>query len=108
MIDAAEGNPLFAEHLAAFVGDDPHSDGLPRSIQVLLAARLEALPEPEREVVSIAAVAGRDFPVAAVEALAARHVGGELEASRTRELIEPTAPAGSSSATRCCRRPPTA
>ena len=37
--------------------------GLPRSIQVLLTARLEALPEPEREVVGVAAVAGRDFPV---------------------------------------------
>ena len=92
VIEAAEGNPLFAEHLAAFVGDDPHSDGLPRSIQVLLAARLEALPEPEREVVSIAAVAGRDFPVAAVEALASRPVGSEIVSLSHRELIEPTAP----------------
>jgi hypothetical protein len=92
VIEAAEGNPLFAEHLAAFVGDDPHSDGLPRSIQVLLAARLEALPEPEREVVSIAAVAGRDFSVAPVEALAGRHVGSELDSLSHRELIEPTAP----------------
>ena len=92
VIEAAEGNPLFAEHLAAFVGDDPHSDGLPRSIQVLLAARLEALPEPEREVVSIAAVAGRDFPVVAVEALTGRNVGGELDSLSHRELIEPTAP----------------
>ena len=45
--------------------------GLPRSLQVLLAARLEALPEPEREVVGVAAVVGRDFPVAAVEAWSA-------------------------------------
>src|SRR6185503_7902947 len=45
VIEAAEGNPLFAEHLAAFVGDDTPASGLPRSIQVLLAARLEALPE---------------------------------------------------------------
>ena len=34
---AAEGNPLFAEHLAALVGDDDRTDRLPRSIQVLLS-----------------------------------------------------------------------
>jgi class 3 adenylate cyclase/tetratricopeptide (TPR) repeat protein len=91
VIAAAEGNPLFAEHLAALVGDRDATAGLPRSIQVLLTARLEALPEPEREVVSVAAVAGRDFPLAAVEALVGRPIGAELEHLERRELIEPTA-----------------
>ena len=91
VIAAAEGNPLFAEHLAALVGDNDTPGGLPRSIQVLLSARVEALPAPEREVVSVAAVAGRDFPVAAVEALMGRPIADELDLLAQLELIEPTA-----------------
>jgi tetratricopeptide (TPR) repeat protein len=90
VIAAAEGNPLFAEHLAALVGDHDPSGGLPRSIQVLLSARLEALPESEREVVSVAAVAGRDFAVTAVETLVARPIARDIDRLGQRDLIEPT------------------
>src|SRR6185312_4384726 len=45
VIAAAEGNPLFAEHLAALFAEGEANGGLPRSIQVLLTARVEALPE---------------------------------------------------------------
>jgi class 3 adenylate cyclase/tetratricopeptide (TPR) repeat protein len=92
VIAAAEGNPLFAEHLAALFGDEEAPSLLPRSIQVLLSARVEALTEPEREVVSVAAVAGRDFPLEAVETLVGRPIGDELDRLEQRELIEPTAP----------------
>ena len=54
---------------------------------MLLSARLEALPEPEREVVSVAAVAGREFPVAAVEALTGRAVQAELGRLAQHELV---------------------
>jgi class 3 adenylate cyclase len=87
VVAAAEGNPLFAEHLAALIADHDPSVGLPRSIQVLLSARLEALPEPAREVVSVAAVAGREFPVAAVEALTGRAVQAELGHLAQHELV---------------------
>jgi class 3 adenylate cyclase len=90
VIAAAEGNPLFAEHLAALFGDEEAPSLLPRSIQVLLSARVEALTAPEREVVSVAAVAGRNFPVDAVEALVGRPIGDELDRLEQRELIEPT------------------
>ena len=92
VIAAAEGNPLFAEHLAALIEEGDAPVGLPRSIQVLLTARLEALPESERELVSVAAVAGREFPAAAVEALAGRPDGVDLDHLEQRELIEPTTP----------------
>ena len=92
IVATAEGNPLFAEHLAALVGDHEASTGLPRSIQVLLTARLEALPERELEVMGVAAVAGRDFPVAAVEALIDGPVAEQLEHLVQRELLEPTGP----------------
>jgi class 3 adenylate cyclase/tetratricopeptide (TPR) repeat protein len=91
VIATAEGNPLFAEHLAALVEDNDPTGGLPRSIQVLLSARLEALPASEREVMSVASVAGRDFPVAAVEALIGRPVTADIERVVQRELLEPTA-----------------
>jgi tetratricopeptide (TPR) repeat protein len=90
IVAAAEGNPLFAEHLAALVDDDDAPGGLPRSIQVLLTARVEALPEPERQVVAVAAVAGREFSVAAVQALVGRPIGDELDRLAQRELVEPT------------------
>jgi class 3 adenylate cyclase/tetratricopeptide (TPR) repeat protein len=92
VIAAAEGNPLFAEHLAALFAAGQDGGGLPRSIQVLLTARVEALPEPEREVVSAAAIVGREFPLAAVESVVGRPLAEELERLLSRELIEPTTP----------------
>jgi class 3 adenylate cyclase/tetratricopeptide (TPR) repeat protein len=92
VIAAAEGNPLFAEHLAALFADGETNGGLPRSIQVLLTARIEALPEAEREVVGAAAIIGREFPATAVESVLARPVDAELERLEQRELIEPTTP----------------
>ncbi len=92
VIAAAEGNPLFAEHMAALFAGGDAGGGLPRSIQVLLTARVEALPESEREVVSAAAIVGREFPLAAVEAVLGRPVGAELDRLEQRELIEPTTP----------------
>jgi tetratricopeptide (TPR) repeat protein len=91
VIGVAEGNPLFAEHLAALVGENDLSDGVPLSLQVLLTARFEALPQPEREVVSVAAVAGREFSLAAVEALVGRPVAADVAHLMQRELVEPTA-----------------
>ena len=85
----AEGNPLFAEHLAALIGDAHGIEALPPSIGLLLTARLEALPDPEREVLGVAAVAGRDFPAAAVAALVDRPIDADLDHVGRRELVEP-------------------
>ena len=88
VIDAAEGNPLFAEHLAALV-EGGSGGTLPRSIQLLLTARLEALPDRERDVATIAAVAGREFDPDAVQALAGHEPRPQLEFLAERELAEP-------------------
>ena len=85
----AEGNPLFAEHLAALIGDAQGIESLPPSIGLLLTARLEALPDPEREVLGVAAVAGRDFPAAAVAALVDRPIDADLDHVSRRDLVEP-------------------
>jgi class 3 adenylate cyclase len=92
IVAAAEGNPLFAEHLAAVAGEGDRARGAPASIHGLLAARLEALPAPEREVAEAAAVVGRDFRTDAAEALVGRSIVSELDRLAARELIDPLPP----------------
>ena len=57
IIGRADGNPYFAEELAA--GSDGR-DELPNDLHAVLLARIRALPGPAAEVVRIAAVAGRE------------------------------------------------
>jgi predicted ATPase len=66
----------------------------PPTIQALLAARLDRLAADERSVLERAAVAGRDFSRAEVEALSPDEaVEPRLEALARRELIVPLGPA---------------
>ncbi len=58
--ETAEGNPLFAEQLAA-VADERGSGALPASIRGVIAERLDRLDREERAVLERAAVAGREF-----------------------------------------------
>ena len=60
MIRVAEGNPLFIEQLAAIM-DETASGTLPTSVRGLVAARLDALPRPERALLLDAAVVGKVF-----------------------------------------------
>jgi len=58
----AAGNPLFIEQLAATLGESSQrGQQLPNTIRALLAARLDALPAPERTVLLDAAVGGKTF-----------------------------------------------
>jgi len=54
-VDRSEGNPFFAEELLAAAG----AGGLPFTLRDILSARLDGLPEPAKEVLRIAAAAGR-------------------------------------------------
>jgi predicted ATPase len=68
---------------------------LPRSIQGLIAARLDGLPEDEKAVLQDAAVVGRVFWVGAVAELAGRSVGEVRDALgrlRVKELVLPHEP----------------
>lgn len=60
---AAEGNPLFIEQLAAVMSEGAVGSEapLPSTIRGLLAARLDALPPQERAVVLDASVVGKIF-----------------------------------------------
>ena len=56
----ADGNPYFLEQLVAHVADGG-SGTLPDTLHALLAARVDALPVPEKRLLQEAAVVGRVF-----------------------------------------------
>jgi DNA-binding CsgD family transcriptional regulator/tetratricopeptide (TPR) repeat protein len=55
IVDRSEGNPFFAEELLAVAAEG----GVPPTLRDILGARLDALPEQAKEVLRIAAAAGR-------------------------------------------------
>jgi DNA-binding SARP family transcriptional activator/tetratricopeptide (TPR) repeat protein len=61
----SEGNPFFIEQLAFHLAHDP-GNPLPDALYAVLAARIDALPVPERRVLQEAAVFGRVFWAAAL------------------------------------------
>jgi class 3 adenylate cyclase/tetratricopeptide (TPR) repeat protein len=89
---AAEGNPLFVEEMLAMVGESPGAEiSVPPTIQALLAARLDQLDQPERNVLECAAVEGNVFHRGGVQALAPAEgdVPGRLMTLVRKELVRP-------------------
>ena len=98
IVERSEGNPLYVEEIVRKLIDDgvlratevrrwevarPVEDvELPRSIQGLIAARLDGLPEDEKAVLQDAAVVGRVFWVGAVAELT-----GRTRAARSRDAL---------------------
>jgi class 3 adenylate cyclase len=59
---AASGNPLFIEEMAAWMLErDGTDDELPTTVRAMIAARLDALPREERDVLFDASVVGKVF-----------------------------------------------
>jgi class 3 adenylate cyclase len=72
--EAAAGNPLFIEELAAWLSEDggAHPGGLPANIKTIIAARLDQLPALERQVILDASVVGDFFWQGTLEALGSK------------------------------------
>jgi tetratricopeptide (TPR) repeat protein len=90
--EVAAGNPLFVEQLLAMIMEGGDPDDVPPTIQALLAARLDSLPDEEREVLERAAVVGLEFEWEALGELAPdgrRPAGALLAALVRKELIRP-------------------
>ena len=71
ILDKAEGNPLFLEELtraAAETGDGGEGP-VPDTVQDVVSARVDRLPEPARRLLQCAAVVGRGFSVAVLRAV---------------------------------------
>ncbi|MFN2489220.1 MAG: BTAD domain-containing putative transcriptional regulator [Actinomycetota bacterium] len=88
VVDRSEGNPLFTEELVRVLIDrgvlrskgvgrwelvgTPQEIDVPRSIQALIATRLDSLPPDEKAVIQDAAVVGRTFWMGTVQRLSDR------------------------------------
>jgi DNA-binding SARP family transcriptional activator len=105
IVRAGEGNPLFVEELLATLVErnvlqrragrwtttELPTLSVPPTIQALVAARIDRLPDEERTVLELAAVAGKVFDAGVVADLAAGRpdVEATLTALVRRELIRP-------------------
>ena len=90
--EAAEGNPLFVEEMVAMLRESHGGDvAVPPTIQALLAARLDQLDPPDRDVLQSGSVEGRVFHRGAVQALATdeSQVTTRLTALVRKELVRP-------------------
>ena len=87
---AGEGNPLFIEQLAAVLNErGEQAKSLPTTIRGLVAARLDALPAEEREVILDASIVGRLFWRGALERIARDPdcLGAALAGLERRDLV---------------------
>jgi tetratricopeptide (TPR) repeat protein len=93
IVEGAGGNPLFVEEMVALLLDDHRERStleIPPTIQALLQARLDQLPDEEREVIEAAAVEGKVFHEASVSELTAMNLAGvrdALQALARRDLV---------------------
>ena len=74
LLARADGNPFFLEELAYTVlehGADRAPWPMPETIQAVLTARIDRLPPTAKHVLHLAAVLGKDVPLALLEAMAA-------------------------------------
>jgi len=111
IVERSEGNPLYVEEIVRKLIDDGVLRAteasrwevarpiagieLPRSVQGLIAARLDGLPDDEKEVLQDAAVVGRVFWLGAVAELTGKPIAEVRDALgrlRVKELIVPHDP----------------
>ena len=94
IVEAAEGNPLFVEQLVAMQADSDNGElDVPPTLHAVLAARIDRLPQSERDIIERGAVEGRLFHRGAVTALLTPpgrgDVGADLLSLVRKELILP-------------------
>lgn len=71
-IRRAEGNPLFLDQLLRNAHDGPDASALPGSLQSIVRARLDRLPEDQRHALQAGAVLGQRFSPGALRHVLAR------------------------------------
>ena len=96
--ERAEGNPLYAEELVAMLGEREEvtegelQSSLPASIQAIIAARLDALPAEQKQLLQNASVVGKVFWSGAVSSMSGvneRLVEATLHELARKELVRP-------------------
>jgi DNA-binding SARP family transcriptional activator len=92
IVARAGGNPLFAEELASMLLEVPEARAaIPPTVMSVLAARLDQLAEPDRQVIEAAAVEGEVFHAAVLGALddSRRDLTSSLTVLVRKELVRP-------------------
>ena len=88
LADAAGGNPLFLEELAASIAEGATGrDQIPPGITAIIASRIDALPVPERRIVRHASVVGKIFWRGALTGESDVQLDAVLSALEYRDLI---------------------
>ena len=82
VLERAEGNPLYAEEFARLMAERGTLEELPETVQGIIAARLDALPRAEKELLQDGAVVGKVFWTGALVAMS-----GD-DAARERAAVE--------------------
>jgi DNA-binding SARP family transcriptional activator len=82
----AEGNPYFLDQLVAHVAEG-ESGALPDTLHALLAARVDALPVPEKRLLQAAAVVGRVFWVEPLRGRVDYDIADPIAALEDRGLV---------------------
>jgi class 3 adenylate cyclase len=94
IIDRTEGNPFFMEEIVQALFEEGalvrngeikltrslNEVRIPATVQVILTARIDRLPQPEKELLQTVAVLGKEFTLSLVRATATA-IGAELEQS---------------------------
>ena len=81
LLERAGGNPLFAEQYVRMLAERGTTGDLPESVQGVIAARLDALPRPEKDLLQEAAVHGKVFWLGGVTA------GSGVQAADAEDLL---------------------
>jgi tetratricopeptide (TPR) repeat protein len=90
VLERAEGNPLFLEEIAHALRDCRGLEGIPDTLQALIAARIDRLGADEKQLLQSAALVGRVFWRGALECLAPElEVAVLLDRLLDRELVTP-------------------
>ena len=89
VLEKAEGNPLFLEETVRMLAEsDGAGNNIPDTIQALIAARVDALPAEQKQLLQHASVIGRIFWQGALEQLVPQlDVAVQIEALVDRELV---------------------
>jgi class 3 adenylate cyclase/tetratricopeptide (TPR) repeat protein len=88
LVEAADGNPLFVEELAASLVESGSDAGLPVTITAAIGSRLDALPPELRDVLLSAAVVGRTFWRGVLDAISpGDDLDGALDELERRDLV---------------------
>ena len=88
LVEAAGGNPLFAEELAASLAEGVDEDALPTTVREAIASRIDLLPADLRSTLLDASVIGKTFWLGMLQAIGATgHTAASLDALEARDLI---------------------